>query len=936
MILKHLKIALAGFLVIIAGTIGAQPLAPTPVLKKGVLANGLTYYIYPNAYPKGEAVYRLFVKTGSVYENTDQLGLAHFLEHMAFNGTRHFPGNSMVAFLESKGAKFGKDLNAHTSYNETVYKLTLPTTGSGMIDSTITILADWAGGMLLDSVQIEKERGVVLSEWLSRSGPSQEANNGLLMGLLNKSRYAARKTIGDTAVIRHFKRAALDAFYKEWYRPDLMAVAVAGDVDPATIERLIKEKFASIPKRKKLPLPAYAIDSYARTEAAMVYDASLRKSTLSVVQLFPRTAPIKEERDYEVYLQRILINRLIKARFGALSFAEQHYENGSASVTGFINTTGMFLGSADLVKDKMKEGVQKFTADLDQILRYGFTKAEIDKAKKIYSAQLQRAAVSTTPQSSETIMNELYSDFYGGNTFVTPATEYRLYVKYAPQIDSIVLEKQLSSLKKYNWYYLLTTNEKKEFGSQKELLQTISEATSEPRERYYKNVSSIDVLMDEEPRPGTIVSKRALPDIAATELELSNGAKVIFKPLIAAKNRVNITGFKKGGLYALPEKDYLNGMFAPGVVALSGLGRYNRDELSNYLAGNTASARFLIEKTRSGIVGSAAQEDVETLFQLIYLRSTAARVDSTVFQQTRAITARTAQNQYKTKERIFSDSLKYLVNGKDYVTAEYTADAINKEVQLSRILPVYNQFFGNAAGYTYVIMSDTTLDFLKPYIEKYIASIPGNRNAPGLAYRYTGGNPRTDSATIVGRGGSGARATVSLVFQHTQKMPDPERYDLYSGILANVLKMRLTQVIREELGLVYSISVNTSSVLVPAPLSRSSIAFACLPENVDQITGRIKEILKDIQTHPGNYETELQNVKQNLLKEMELNRQRDLFWSTVIRNTVFNGIGNFDHVNHYEQTVAAVTMPEVAALVAQNFNINNIIKGVLLPEGKTK
>ena len=289
------------------------------------LDNGLTYYIYPNTNPKGEAVYRLFVKAGSVMEKENQRGLAHFLEHMAFNGSYHFPSDGMVRFLESKGAKFGKDLNAHTSFNETVYKLQLPSSNPQMVDSTLTILADWAGGLSIDSMQVEKERGVILSEWLSKRDAKRDSDTAFLLELLNSSHYSERMTIGDTAVIRNCKREDILDYYQTWYHPSLMAVAVVGDINPEQVETLIKEKFG---KLSSLASPIWKqchIPVYKKEAVKILTNESLKTIELDMIQLLPLSKPVQTAKDYKAYLTRTLLNRLFKMRMNAWAFENPSY-----------------------------------------------------------------------------------------------------------------------------------------------------------------------------------------------------------------------------------------------------------------------------------------------------------------------------------------------------------------------------------------------------------------------------------------------------------------------------------------------------------------------------------------------------------------------------------------------------------------------------------
>ena len=313
-----------------AWSLAAQPLPYDSQLRKGTLANGLTYYIYPNQNPKGEAVYRLFVKSGSLQERDDQQGLAHFLEHLAFNGTRHFPGDGIVKFLESRGAKFGKDLNAHTSFTETVYKLQLPSGDPLLVDSTMTILADWADGLLIEPEEVEKERGVILSEWLSRGGTKTSNSMKLVMELLNDSRYAHRITIGDTAIIRHASPQTIRDYYEYWYHPSLMAVAVAGDIDADYIEKLIRKKFSHLNAPKKRPeLKTWPIPEYQEEKVTISTEKGVTKTEFDMLMLLPQPAAVQTADDYRLYLMRSLINRLFKQRFNALSFDNPAYSSAS-------------------------------------------------------------------------------------------------------------------------------------------------------------------------------------------------------------------------------------------------------------------------------------------------------------------------------------------------------------------------------------------------------------------------------------------------------------------------------------------------------------------------------------------------------------------------------------------------------------------------------
>ncbi|MEA4850709.1 MAG: insulinase family protein [Paludibacter sp.] len=930
---KTIRLAVFFILLLVTFRIDAAPLAQHHQLKKGKLSNGVTYYIYPNQYPKGEAVYRLFIKSGSVFETDDQQGLAHFLEHMAFNGTKNFPGNMLIHFLESKGAKFGKDLNAHTSFNETVYKLQLPSSNPQLVDSTLTILADWADGLLLDSAEIESERGVILSEWLSKTGPEKDISNALLMELLNGSRFSKRIVIGDTAVIRNFEHSTLRNYYEKWYHPQLMAVAVVGDVNVSEIEKLIQQKFGSISNSPKVKVKNYGIPDYTKNEARVMVHPSLKKIELSMIQLLPMNKAVRNSRDYPAYLERTLLNRLMKARLSSKSFNNTSYNNGNVSVSDFLNTKSVFLSSAELVPGKVNEGIDSFMTHFEQMYRYGFLSVEINKVKKTYLSQIARRASSTSPVASQSIMDEIYSDFYRGNLMITPQAEYELLKKYIDKVDSAQLIRLFrKSYRPQSMHFQLSAFEKakNEILSEDALISKFKKISSVPVQPYRKEISVPDSLLTVSPVGGRVLSEDSIPEINASVYNLSNGVKVIFKKSVSEKGRISLSAFRKGGLYALDSVDYVSGIFAGSVVSLSGAGAFTRDALSHYLAGNTASVRFLVEKTRSGLVGGAHVNDAETLFQLLYLKWTEPRLDTLVFEQTKKMSIDNYLTKNKTEQTKYFEDMARILKKEDYSTKELTDSVIHNEVKMEKILPVFNESFGNASDYTFVITSDTTFDAIRPYVLKYIGGLPSGKQM--TAYQYKGGVVNTARTVFERKAGDSPKASVSLVFQQTKLPVEFDLYNLQSEILANVLKMKLTKSLREEMGMVYSVGVNSSATIRPSALSRSSISFSCLPVNVQPLIEKSKEIIQNMKTKPEGFESELKDVKANMIKEMELNKQKDSFWSTYIRNSIFNNQINWDFVTNYDAVVESITVNDLAVLLSNNFSFDNLIQCVLFPK----
>lgn len=928
------KILFISFILLFfTGFLSAKDIPPHPDMVKGTLQNGLTYYILPNDYPKGEAVYRLFIKSGSVNETEQQRGLAHFLEHMAFNGTQHFPGNRLVKFLESKGAKFGRDLNAHTSYNETVYKLKLPTNTDGMVDTTLTILADWLSGLLLEEDEIDSERGVIMSEWLSKQKPETEANDMLLDVLMNGSIFSERKVIGDTAVIQNFAYETLRDYYESWYQPNLAAVAIVGDVDAERVQELIHSKFSGMKNRNHSQPYAHSIPDYVDVEAKIVVNKGLKKTDLTAIQLIPRSQPVRTEEEYSLYLQRSILNRLFRNRLNTLSFTDDTYAKGSIGISDFLNTKGVLMASLELKPHKVEEGISIFISQLSQIYKYGFLPEEIEKEKKAWLNARKRAAESDQPVSSSLLMEEVYTDFYKDYVVTTPQEEYRLTQKYIDKIDSVSIVRSLQQLVRPDQTrYIFSSFEESGLADSLRLIQFIDSTRRETVIPYELKIDVPSRLLEDDPVPGRIISEKKIPEIDGAELLLSNGIRVIYKEAVSGKNRVNISAYKKGGLFSLDSADYVNGQFSPSVLSLSGAGDFSRDELSYFLAGNSASVRLLIENTRTGMVGSSSFDDMESMFQLMYLRWTQPKADLSVFEMMKKRAIENYQNKNVTDETIFYQDLNYLMRGKDYVTVEMTDSVIESQLHFEKMIPVFDKLFGDANGFTFVIISDMELETLTPYINRYIASLPGNESKSEIPFVYGGGKTNTSYSKLVRMAGDSERAVVSLIFQHTDVPDRKDMYDLKNNIVNSVLRMSLLAELREEMGMVYSVSVSGGARKYPSELARNTISFTSTPDNYPVLIERIKTVLQEIIDHPYSFNTELENVKLSLINDMTSNVQKDTYWSSFIRNSMFNENEDWNYISNFTDIVSSITHKDISEFISQYYNIDNIIEAVLLPK----
>ncbi|NGM61328.1 insulinase family protein [Sphingobacterium sp. SGG-5] len=902
-------------------------------LIKGTLKNGMTYYVRANSYPAGEAVYRLFLKTGSLGELEAQRGLAHFLEHMAFNGSKHFPADSLIRFLEQQGAKFGKDLNAHTSYNETVYKLQLPSKDTTLVNQTLTILADWAGGLSLDSVEIEKERSVIYSEWLSRKTAGEETQDAFLNALLNGSRYADRKVIGDTAVILRAPAEQIRSYYRDWYTPSLMAVAVTGDVDAAWVTQRIKEKFSSLPANRKKP-KNWPIPNYKRSTFKKIINDGERKAELNIIRLLDLPKPVLSQKDYGRYLQTDLLRMLLRRRFNDLSFKNPTYTKGSVQLSSFLNAKRLLIANVGINPDKPDSSIREFASHMAQLEQFGFDSNEIATVKKSYESALQRKANSTKPTPSSLLMDELYDDFYKGQPIISAQQEYSWYQKTIDQVDSVSLLREFQ--RDYDpdkAYYLLTgyTQIAPLLPSETDVLKWFKTAQKTVQPRYHKALDMVNALIEDIPSPATIVQAEQKAQIDAEELLLSNGVRVIFRKPVVERDRITVTGFRKGGLYALDSTDYITGLYAGQITALSGAGDINRESLSHYLTGNSASVRFLIDKTRSGIAGSAEQRDMETLFQLIYLKWTAPRVDSTIFTQVKEKAIDAYRHTNKTPAAIFGRDLGYLLNGKDYTTQEVTDTVIREELYQDRILPVFERAFGPAAGFTFIVIADPQDEQLRELVLTYLGGLP--TGAIDTAYRYN--RPPPVAATKFERNqGDTPKATVWLTYQTNNVPLAYHDYGLQVDMATAAIRTQLLKELREDMGMIYSIGVSGSATQHPNALARTSIRFSCKPEDAELLIRTIQNRLKQMVEKPESFAATLVDVKSNLRKEMELNRQKDSFWSSYIRNSLFNGEDSFQFLGEYDERLNMITAPLLAAFIRQQIEEVPLVTAILYPANR--
>ena len=893
-----------------------KPLPQRDSLRYGKLKNGLTYYILPNRYPEGEAVYRLFVKAGSLYEEDRQRGLAHFLEHLAFNGTEHFPEDGMVKVLERYGASFGKDLNAHTSYGETVYKLQLPTAPEALVDTTLLILRDWARGLSIDSLQVEKERGVILSERLQRRKAGQAASDAFLEEVLGDSRYALRRTIGDTLVIQNCTVKDIRDFYECWYRPSLMAVAVVGDVDPDAMEARIKALFSDMPKVKRPKPRQYGISPYEDFAARVVFDSTLTDIKLDIMQKAPARTPVASEKDFRPYLVRTMANRLAKQRLARLSFDGKDYKDVSLGVSGLLGAVEVADLSVQLQKGKVASGIEQALAAARQILDYGFTATEIEQVRRSLLSAYRNRTNPKYRTSSSALMEEVYNAFYLGDALLSPRTEYELMEKYLPTVDSLTLVSCLHEIYSRAPFHAMLrapASLRDECGGDAWLDSLVRSSFAIPAEAYGFALE-IPSELCAAPVPGSIVSETRHPELDLVDWQLSNGARALYRRSGLSRNKISLSGSRAGGFAALDSADYYNGIFADRIIPGSGAGDFSRDALRFFMSGNSASALFIGAPGRTGILCSAVDEDIESMFKLFYLRWTRPRLDE---DYARLMIQKSVES-YRSKEpdpqADFSRELGYLLSGSNYTNAELTDSLILSQVRPDRLLPVFNQLYGSADGYTFVLTADADESVVRPYVEQYLAALPGGparteRLAPDRVV------PRRDTS-LIRHTSKTERTMVSLIFQGTDSPGlSVVENQMELGAVKAVLRTALMKRLREDMGKVYSVGVSSSAAKYPSYIERTSIQFSCKGEDASLLAGESLRVVRELVDDPSSFAQTLADVKANLKKDHSLDLQKSSWYASYIRDSIYYGEEDWSLPGRYSELVDGLDPERIAARI---------------------
>ena len=903
----------------------------------GTLANGLRYYVRRNARPEQRAELRLVVNAGSILEDADQRGLAHFVEHMAFNGTRRFAKNDIVKVLEGLGVRFGADLNASTGFDETVYILPVPTDSARALEQAFAFLGDVAGGILFDSTEVVRERGVVLAEWRGGLGAGERIRAQQFPVIFRGSRYAERLPIGDTAVLAGATPAPLRRFWRDWYRPDLMAVVAVGDADPARLEGLIRSTFGGLraPPRPRVR-PQAAVPAHDSTLVSIATDPELTSSSVMVLWKRPPRV-VRTVAEYRDDLVASLQAQMLNQRFGELGLKPDAPFLGAGAGSG-----ALVRGSAyDALSATAKEGqllpsLRTLLVEAARARQHGFLAGELARARTNLLRAYERAWLERDKSPSDGFVDEYVEHFLTGAPMPGIAWEYAAVQRLLPAITlaevnaAMRRESTLGGARHPSRNRVVTVTLPAKAGlaapTDAQVRAVLAEAATVAVTPWVETVAE-GALVAAPPAPGRIVGEDSVPGVGITRWTLSNGVTVYVKPTDFNADQVLLSGWSPGGASLAPDSLALSAALATTVMERGGLGPFPLVDLGKKLTGTVASVSATIGDLSQGISGRAAPRDLEVMLQLAWLRLTAPREDSTAFRTLLQQFDAVLRNKDANPGAVFSDTIQVTM-ANHHPRVPVLSVASLQQLSLPGIARLYRERFADFTGFTVVIAGNVSLPVLRPLVEQWLGALPaaGRRET----FRDAGIRPPTGQLERVVRKGLAPQSQSVVVLSGTAPWSAEEGYLVSS--LGELLEARLLERLREALGGTYSVSVNGQFARDPAPQWQYAISYGSAPAQADSLWQAVRRELDSLRRVPPTA-AEVERVREQQRRQLEVARKQNGWWMGTIRSRLEEGEPLATLLSSADARLATLTPGVLHAAAQRYFTEANRIRFVLLPEG---
>jgi len=936
-IMRLAFVAIAGF-ACLPVAVRAQQMPPVPVDKEvriGKLDNGLTYYIRHNEYPKNQVDFYIAQKVGSILEEDDQRGLAHFLEHMCFNGTRNFPGSSMIKWLETVGVKFGYNLNAYTSVDETVYRISsVPTERIGVQDSCLMILSDWADGLLLEGKEIDEERSVIHEEWRSQLPPNMRIMEKLLPELYPDSRYGHRLPIGTMEVVDHFPHQALRDYYEKWYRPDLQGIVVVGDIDVDRIEGKIKEMFSKIEKPVNPAERVYF--PVADNEKPIVAFGSDKEQDKYVAQIMFKYDALPDSlkgtmADVTTAYLLDMAQMMLQVRLNEQGQkADAPFAAASAFYGEFIMAkTKQAFQFAMLPKgNSFDEGLKAVYREALRAKRGGFTATEYARCRTEYLSQLEKAYNNRNQQENKTLAESYVRNFIDKKPIPGIETEYQMMSMIVNQIPVEAVNQvfsQIVSDKNLVVLGMMPAREGESCPKDEDILALLSQVEAENIAPYVDNVKD-EPLVSELPAAGKVVKENVLSDFGAKEWILSNGAKVILKKTDFKADEINMMAVAKGGTSVYGNDKAADLMFMPAVLEQHGLGSFTNSELTKLMAGKQVSLKVSLDDYVRRLSGNTTPKDLKTYMEMIYMTFTGLTVTPDEFTAMQNLYKGLIQNQAQNPNFVFQKKVQ-----------EYLYSSPNKQVfgvsdiekaNREDILSIIREQLANAAEFTFVFSGNFDEAELKALVEQYIATLPSVKGKKqelkhSPAVEIKSGNEEKEFSLKMEVPQGSAAVIIS------GKMPYSFKNRLMASMSAQIISARLLSEVREKEGAVYSIYTQGSQDWLSEVSVVYQTIFQVKPEKKDRaleiIRSEFEKLAKETPVE------ELDKVKEFMVKQITGDEQTNSYWCSMMAG---NELLPSEVCVKAEQVIQSITPKEISGYVNEVMKQNNYRVLVMMPESK--
>ena len=925
--MKSLKTIFAA--AILAGstvTVSAQSPSLLPVdsdVRIGKLENGLTYYIRHNGLPEKQADFYIAQKVGSILEEDDQRGLAHFLEHMCFNGTTHFPGNTLREYLETIGVKFGANLNAYTSIDETVYNITnVPVTRDGVIDSCLLILHDWADDLTLSPEEIDKERGVIHEEWRTSMGAMMRMYEQVFPVIYQNNRYGHRLPIGTMEVVDHFPYQALRDYYEKWYRPDLQGIIVVGDINVDSVEQKIKRLFSPI----RMPENPAEREYFPVADNAepIITVAKDREQEVPVVYLFHKHDVIPDEQKNSVeYLaanyMTWAIEEMLNSRISELmQQANPPFIQSFVSDENFLlsKTKGAFTGIAVTKEDGILTGTEAMMREIERVRRFGFTASEYARAKADYLRGLEVSYNERDKQRTPSYVNEYLANFLNGEPIPGAENYYGIMSQVVPSIPIEAINEWMKQLIREDNVVLSVFCPEKEgmtYSTETELKGIIEKVRTEQLEAYVDKVSN-EPLLQEKPQAGKVL-KTEKGAFGTTVLTLSNGVRVIVKHTDFKADELLMSAFSPGGNSLFDNKDVLQFSLMNDIVSLGGVGNFSQTDLDKVLAGKVASANTTVNTYSEGASGSCSPQDLETMLQLTYLRFTAPRTDADAFASFISRLKAALANQEANPMSAFSDSVQATFYNKNPRIFSLKADMTDK-VDYAKVMELYKDRFEDAGDFTFLLVGNIDMAVATPLIEQYLGGLPstGRKESfgeTGISFR-TGRHKNNFTRKL-----ETPKSTIAIT--NSGNCPYTLKNKVLMSMTEQLFDILYTQTIREEEGGTYGVRCGGIMSKYPEEKAIFQIYFDTDPARREEMTGLIKKGLDDFIAN-GPEADDLNKVKEYMLKTYQQNQKENGYWLGALNEFYWNKL---DVNTGYEELVNSITPADLQEFAEAFFGQNN-------------